>query len=164
MRTIEEIKEIIDKIIIQHVGEGPAFTIYSSDPLSIIVNHYELDSLDQVEIMMELEAELCINIDSDKVNPSTSYDAFIQYLHDLQSNPNSVLIGRESFNKLELVTKPIDWDQVLINATISASQGLQESGKLGEVLELSPDIIAERSIAIGQALVKKLKECINQVP
>ncbi len=50
-----------------------------------------------------------------------------------------------------------DWGEVRINASISALQGLQESGKLGELLEIDPSIIAKASIKIANALVEELQ-------
>lgn len=54
--------------------------------------------------------------------------------------------------------KSIDWNEVLIQASISAMQGIQESGKLGEISNLVPDELADISVKIGKALVEKLKE------
>ena len=50
-----------------------------------------------------------------------------------------------------------DWGEVRINASISALQGLQESGKLGELLEIDPSVIAKASIKIANALVEELQ-------
>jgi len=50
-----------------------------------------------------------------------------------------------------------DWGEVRINASISALQGLQESGKLGELLEIDPKIIVKASIKIANALVEELQ-------
>jgi len=54
--------------------------------------------------------------------------------------------------------KKIDWNEVLINASISAIQGVMESGKLGQILELDPDIIAKQSIRVAKSLVENLKK------
>lgn len=51
----------------------------------------------------------------------------------------------------------IDWDEVRANAAISALQGILESGKLGEVLELSPYIVAKQSVRLANCLVEELK-------
>lgn len=51
----------------------------------------------------------------------------------------------------------IDWEQVRINAAISAIQGVMESGKLGMVLELDPDILAKQAVRVADALVNELK-------
>ena len=52
----------------------------------------------------------------------------------------------------------IDWEQVRIQAAISAMQGIQESGKFGEVMELLPEKVADLAVRMADALVKKLKE------
>ena len=54
-----------------------------------------------------------------------------------------------------------DWEEVRINASISALQGIQENGKLGELLEIDPKVIAKASIKIANALVEELQR--NQV-
>ena len=51
----------------------------------------------------------------------------------------------------------IDWEQVRIDAAISAMQGVLESGKLGMVLEASPDIVAKQAVRLADALVEELK-------
>jgi hypothetical protein len=53
--------------------------------------------------------------------------------------------------------KSRDWGEVRINASISALQGLQESGKLGELLEIDPSVIAKNSVKIANALVEELQ-------
>lgn len=50
-----------------------------------------------------------------------------------------------------------DWGKIRINASISALQGLQESGKLGELLEIDPKVIAKNSVKIANALVEELQ-------
>lgn len=50
-----------------------------------------------------------------------------------------------------------DWGEIRINASISALQGLQESGKLGELLEMDPSVIAKASVKIANALVEELQ-------
>ena len=51
----------------------------------------------------------------------------------------------------------VDWEQVRIDAAISAMQGVLESGKLGMVLEASPDTVARQAVRMADALVEKLK-------
>lgn len=51
----------------------------------------------------------------------------------------------------------VDWEQVRINAAISAIQGVMESGKLGIVLEIDPDILAKQAVRVADALVNELK-------
>ena len=51
----------------------------------------------------------------------------------------------------------VDWEQVRVDAAISAMQGVLESGKLGMVLEASPDIVAKQSVRLADALVEELK-------
>ena len=55
-----------------------------------------------------------------------------------------------------------DWDDVLIQASISAMQGIQESGKVGLISDFAPDVLAKKSVAIGKALVKELKKAIKK--
>jgi hypothetical protein len=52
----------------------------------------------------------------------------------------------------------IDWEQVRIEAAISAMQGVLESGKLGEILEAAPDVVAIQSVKLADALVDELKK------
>lgn len=51
----------------------------------------------------------------------------------------------------------VDWEQVRIDAAISAMQGVLESGKLGMVLEAAPDVVARQAVRLADALVEKLK-------
>ena len=51
----------------------------------------------------------------------------------------------------------IDWEQVRIDAAISAMQGVLESGKLGMVLEVAPEVVAKQSVRMADALIKELK-------
>ena len=51
----------------------------------------------------------------------------------------------------------IDWEQVRIDAAISAMQGVLESGKLGMVLEAAPDMVARQAVRLADALIKELK-------
>ena len=51
----------------------------------------------------------------------------------------------------------IDWEEVRANAAISAMQGVLESGKVGELLELSPYILAKQSVRLANYLVEELK-------
>ena len=43
-------------------------------------------------------------------------------------------------------------------AAISALQGVLESGKIGELLELSPSLVAMQSVRLANALVEELKK------
>ena len=52
----------------------------------------------------------------------------------------------------------IDWEQVRIDAAISAMQGVLESGKLGMVLEASPDTVAKQAVRLADALIEKLNK------
>ena len=52
----------------------------------------------------------------------------------------------------------IDWEQVRVDAAISAMQGVLESGKLGEILEAAPDVVARQSVKLADALVDELKK------
>ena len=52
----------------------------------------------------------------------------------------------------------IDWEQVRIDAAISAMQGVLGSGTLGEILEAAPEVVAKQAIRLADALVDKLKE------
>lgn len=51
----------------------------------------------------------------------------------------------------------IDWEQVRIDAAISAMQGVLESGKLGMVLEAAPEVVAKQSVKLADALIEELK-------
>jgi len=50
-----------------------------------------------------------------------------------------------------------DWEQVRIDAAISAMQGVLESGKLGMVLEVAPEVVAKQSVRMADALIEELK-------
>lgn len=52
----------------------------------------------------------------------------------------------------------IDWGQVRVDAAISAMQGVLESGKLGMVLEVAPEVVARQSVKLADALVEELKK------
>jgi hypothetical protein len=49
------------------------------------------------------------------------------------------------------------WEDVKVNAAISALQGVLESGTIGEILELSPEIVAKQSVRLANALVAELQ-------
>jgi len=55
-----------------------------------------------------------------------------------------------------------DWSQVLIEASIAAMQGIQESGKLGLAFDVVPEKLAELSVKIGKCLVEELKKELKQ--
>jgi len=52
----------------------------------------------------------------------------------------------------------IDWDKVLVDASIATMQGIQESGKVGLAADVLPEKLAELSVRIGKALVKELRK------
>lgn len=54
------------------------------------------------------------------------------------------------------------WDGILVQASIAAMQGIQESGKLGMVADIMPKELAELSVRIGEALVEELKHKIDK--
>ena len=54
------------------------------------------------------------------------------------------------------------WNNVLVQASIAAMQGIQESGKAGIISDIMPDELAKLSVKIGKALVKELKENIEK--
>ena len=51
----------------------------------------------------------------------------------------------------------INWEQVRVDAAISAMQGVLESGKLGMVLEAAPEVVARQAVKLANALIKELK-------
>ena len=51
----------------------------------------------------------------------------------------------------------IDWEEVRLDAAISAMQGVLESGKLGMVLEAAPEVVAKQAVRLADALIKELK-------
>ena len=51
----------------------------------------------------------------------------------------------------------INWEQTRVDAAISAMQGVLESGKLGMVLEVAPEVVAKQSVRLADALIKELK-------
>lgn len=52
----------------------------------------------------------------------------------------------------------IDWEQVRIDAAISAMQGVLESGKLGMVLEAAPEVVARQAVRLADALIEELNK------
>lgn len=52
----------------------------------------------------------------------------------------------------------IDWDSVKIDAAISAMQGILESGKVGELLEMAPSIVAKQSVRLANSLIIELRK------
>ena len=52
----------------------------------------------------------------------------------------------------------IDWQQTLVDASIAAMQGIQESGKLGVAMDVMPEELAKLSVKIGKCLVDELKK------
>ena len=52
----------------------------------------------------------------------------------------------------------INWEQARVDASISAMQGVLESGKLGELLEIVPEVVARQAVKLADALIKELKE------
>ena len=53
--------------------------------------------------------------------------------------------------------KEIDWNQVTINASIAALQGIVEA-KGGVVFELDPTIAAGLAVDMGEALCRRLRK------
>ena len=66
--------------------------------------------------------------------------------------------GTDRTSNTSILNEMIDWEQVRIEAAISAMQGVLESGKLGEILEAAPDVVARQSVKLADALVKELKK------
>lgn len=52
----------------------------------------------------------------------------------------------------------IDWEKVRVDAAISAMQGVLESGKLGEILEAAPEVVARQAVRMADALIEELKK------
>lgn len=52
----------------------------------------------------------------------------------------------------------VDWDKILIDASIAAMQGIQESGKFGLAFDVMPEKLAEFSVKIAKCLVEELKK------
>lgn len=52
----------------------------------------------------------------------------------------------------------INWEEVRIQAAISALQGIQESGKLGWALEVMPEKAADLAVQMADALVRELQK------
>ena len=55
-----------------------------------------------------------------------------------------------------------DWSNVRNNAAIAAMQGVLESGKLGEVLEGAPHMVAKAAVRMADALVEELRKPRNE--
>ena len=56
----------------------------------------------------------------------------------------------------------IDWDNVLVEASIAAMQGIQESGKFGIAADIVPEAVAVLSGKIAKCLVEELKRNIKE--
>lgn len=56
----------------------------------------------------------------------------------------------------------IDWDNVLVEASIAAMQGIQESGKFGIAADIVPEKLAVLSVKIAKCLVEELKRNIKE--
>lgn len=56
----------------------------------------------------------------------------------------------------------VDWEMVLVEASIAAMQGIQESGKFGIAADVMPDKLAELSVRIAKHLVEELKKEIGE--
>jgi len=52
----------------------------------------------------------------------------------------------------------VDWDEARIQAAISAMQGVLESGKVGELLEIAPNIVAKQSVRLANCLIEELRK------
>ena len=52
----------------------------------------------------------------------------------------------------------INWEEIRINASISAMQGIMESGTIGLLLEADPSLIAKQAIRVADALVAELQK------
>ncbi len=52
----------------------------------------------------------------------------------------------------------MDINEIRANAAISAMQGILESGRLGEVLELTPSLVAKQSVRLANELVNELNK------
>ena len=50
----------------------------------------------------------------------------------------------------------IDWNNIRNEAAISAMQGILESGRIGEILEIAPSIVAKQSVRLANYLVEEL--------
>ncbi len=66
--------------------------------------------------------------------------------------------GTDQTSNISTLNKMIDWEQVRIEAAISAMQGVLESGKLGMVLEAAPEMVAKQSVKLADALVEELQK------
>lgn len=55
-----------------------------------------------------------------------------------------------------------DWNKVLIDASIAAMQGIQESDKLGIAADVLPEELAKLSVRIAKCLINELKKEINE--
>lgn len=51
-----------------------------------------------------------------------------------------------------------DWFNIRWQLASSAMQGVLESGKLGEFLELDPHLVAIQSLRLADALIEELKK------
>ena len=67
--------------------------------------------------------------------------------------------GTDRTSNILTLNKMIDWEQVRVDAAISALQGVLESGKLGMVLEVAPEVVAKQSVMLAEALIEELNNC-----
>lgn len=52
----------------------------------------------------------------------------------------------------------MDWENIRWQIASSALQGVLESGKIGQVLELTPEIVAKQAVRLADALIEELKK------
>ena len=67
--------------------------------------------------------------------------------------------GTDRTSNILTLNKMIDWEQVRVDAAISALQGVLESGKLGMVREVAPEVVAKQSVRLADALIEELQNC-----
>ena len=65
--------------------------------------------------------------------------------------------GTDRTSNTLILNEMIDWEEVRIDAAISAMQGVLESGKLGMVLEAAPEVVARQAVKLADALIEELK-------
>lgn len=60
-------------------------------------------------------------------------------------------------------TRRIDWDGVLIQSSVAAMAGLQESVRLGVAADVFPRELAKMAVRIGKAMTDELRRELSAV-
>ena len=126
--------------------DGNYFIVVANLPTGQVSNHYEMKywnlfKIPEVDIPMEYDGYTPEEASERLEDFIKNYTTFCKPLNICSEN---VVNSRELQNRLD--------------ASISAMQGILESGKLGEILEISPETVAKLSIRMADALIEEINK------